>query len=151
MSKKKRLAFFALRLSLGIVFLYAGYDKTIHPHAFANAVSNYQILPGPLVNLTALILPWLELLIGLCLVAAFWLPGATAISTGLLTIFVGALLFNLARGLDIRCGCFSTEATEGPINYWTVARDLSFLAASFYLTCGILFQRSAGTDCTKEI
>ncbi|MGA8240229.1 MAG: MauE/DoxX family redox-associated membrane protein [Desulfobacterales bacterium] len=44
--------FLALRLLLGTVFLYASYDKILHPQAFAQAVYNYQILPDMAVNPT---------------------------------------------------------------------------------------------------
>jgi uncharacterized membrane protein YphA (DoxX/SURF4 family) len=141
-SKMWMIIFYASRFFLGTVFLYASYDKILNPQAFAQAVYNYQILPDGLINLTALVLPWLELLIGLCLISGIWLPGATVISTCVLAIFVGSLVFNQIRGLDIHCGCFSTEATEGPADLWTVARDLSFLAVAFFLTVYTFFFRS---------
>jgi uncharacterized membrane protein YphA (DoxX/SURF4 family) len=128
-----------LRLLLGAVFLYASYDKILHPEAFAQAVYNYQILPDPAVNLVALTLPWLELLLGLCLATGFWLPGATVMSTGLLTIFIGALVFNAIRGLDVHCGCFSSQASDGPAGLWTIARDVSFLVVSSFLTVKVFF------------
>ena len=137
------LVFHALRLLMGAVFLYASYDKILHPQAFAEAIYNYQILPDGLVNLTALVLPWLELLLGLCLIGGFWLPGATVISSGLLTLFFAALVFNQIRGLDVGCGCFSTEAAAGPADLWTVARDLGFLAAALYLAVYVLFLKPA--------
>jgi uncharacterized membrane protein YphA (DoxX/SURF4 family) len=129
--------FLILRLFLGTVFLFASYDKILHPKDFALTVYQYQLLPDSLINLTALMLPFLELLLGLCLIGGFLLPGATVISTGLLAVFISALLFNLARGLDVHCGCFSTQADDGPADIWTLARDLGFLAASVYLTAYI--------------
>jgi len=140
-SKFQAMVFHTLRLLLGAVFLYAGYDKILHPQNFAQAVYNYQILPDAAVNLTALILPWLEMLLGICLVAGFWLPGATVLTTGLLAVFVGALVFNQSRGLDIGCGCFSTDTTEGPADLWTVARDVGFLAISVFLNLKVCFTR----------
>ncbi len=144
--------FHTLRLLLGAVFLFASYDKILHPAAFAEAVYNYQILPDGAVNLAALTLPWMELLLGLCLVAGFWLPGATFLSTGLLAVFIGALVFNQIRGLDIHCGCFSTETTEGPADVWTVIRDIGFLIASIYLTVIVVFRRgpAAGPDANEK-
>jgi len=144
-SRVQPLVFHALRLLMGAVFLYASYDKILHPQAFAQAVYNYQVLPDGLVNLTALVLPWLELLLGLCLVAGAWLPGATVISSGLLTLFLAALVFNQLRGLDVGCGCFSTEASAGPADLWTVARDLSFLAAALYLAVYVFFVKPVAT------
>ncbi len=128
-----RWVFHACRLLLGLVFVYASYDKILHPQAFALAVFNYQIVPDVAVNLIALILPWLELLLGLCLVFGIWLPGATIVGNGLLVFFLGALVFNQIRGLDIHCGCFSTEIQQGAAGFGTVLRDLGFLAIGLYL------------------
>lgn len=135
------MIFRVLRLFLGAVFLYASYDKILNPEAFAKAVYNYQILPDVAVNLAALLLPWLELLLGVCLIAGVWLPGATLISAGLMIVFIGALTFNLMRGLNIQCGCFSTESTEGPADLWTVLRDVGFLAVSLWLTLEVFYFR----------
>ncbi|EKD38822.1 MAG: DoxX family protein [uncultured bacterium] len=126
-------AFRVCRLLLGLVFVYASYDKILHPQAFAKAVFNYQLLPDAAVNLTALVLPWLELLLGLCLFFGILLPGAIVTVTGLMVVFLGALAFNQIRGLDIHCGCFSTDTEEGPAGLGTVLRDLAFLAISLYL------------------
>lgn len=137
---------------MGGVFLYASYDKILKPAAFAEAVYNYQILPDAAVNLAALALPWLEFLLGACLIAGVWMPGATVISTGLMTVFIVVLVYNKIRGLDIHCGCFSTEMTEGPIDAWTVVRDLIFLAASAYLTVSVFFlRRNASKPSDSEI
>lgn len=130
--------FHIFRLLLGLVFVYASYDKILHPQAFALGVYNYQLLPDAAVNMTALILPWLELLLGLCLLFGVFLPGATVTGTALLVVFLGALVLNQLRGLDIHCGCFSTEMKEGPAGVGTILRDLGFLAGSVYLTIYVL-------------
>ena len=140
-SQTHLIIFHGLRLLLGGVFLFACYDKILHPRAFAEMVFNYQILPDGLINIVALILPWLELLLGLCLISGVWLPGATVISTFLITIFIGALVFNQIRGLNIQCGCFSTEITRESADLWTVARDLSFFAGSAYLSLFVFSSR----------
>ena len=122
------------RMILGAVFIYASIDKIVHPEAFAKAVYNYQILPDALINLTAIILPWLELLLGICLVLGACLPGVVFLSNMLLAIFFGALVFNLARGLDINCGCFSTsQITPNLCMCLYVIRDSLFLVPAFFL------------------
>ncbi len=85
---------FWTRLFLGVVFIVASVDKILDPAAFAQTVRNFQILSDALVNLTALILPWLELLIGLCLLFGCWLGGVTLLANGLLALFFGSLVFN---------------------------------------------------------
>ena len=133
----------ALRLFLGIVFLYASLDKILNPAAFARMVYNYQILPDSTINLVALTLPWLELYLAVFLVSGCWLPGATVISTGLLTVFIIVMAYNKIRGLDIHCGCFSTELTEGSFGLSTLIRDVFFLLTSAYLTVRVFFFRQA--------
>lgn len=126
---------FSARLILGIVFIYASMDKIIHPGAFAEAVYNYQILPDFLINLTAIALPWLELTLGILLILHLWLPGVLLLSNFLLLTFLGSMVFNLARGLDIHCGCFSTsqEGTSGAPMAWYILRDGIFLLVAIYL------------------
>jgi uncharacterized membrane protein YphA (DoxX/SURF4 family) len=123
------------RWVLGGIFIYASADKILNPLAFAKIVHNYQILPAGLINLTAIFLPWLELLIGIALITGVWLQGSVAWATGLMGVFFATLLFNIARGLDIHCGCFSTSVEPGeeaPM-VWYLVRDGAILALSGYL------------------
>ena len=135
------------RAILGGVFVYASIDKILYPAAFAEAVYHYQILPGELINLAAVILPWLELMLGGFLIVGIWLPGSVFISTVLLIGFFGALLFNLSRGLDIDCGCFSTsqEATGVHCMCLYVIRDGMFLIVSLYLFFRLFLGKRKGT------
>ncbi len=134
-----RLATYGARYFLGLMWIYAAHDKILHPEAFAHSVYNYQVIPDAAINLTAIVLPWAELLIGICLLAGNWLPGASVLSSVLLTGFAATLLFNLQRGLDVHCGCFSVQASGDPANYLTVVRDLSFLAVSTFLMVRVFF------------
>jgi len=134
---------FVVRLILGGVFIYASVDKILHPASFAEAVYNYKILPDALINLTAIILPWLELLLGIFLVLGVWLPGAALLCNLLLVTFFVALVFNLARGLDIHCGCFTTSQ-EAALNLCMclyMIRDGIFLLLGLYLFSHILFRK----------
>ncbi len=121
------------RLAMAFVFIYASLDKIVNPGLFAEAVYNYQVLPSSLINLTALILPWLELILGLCLLFNRWMAGASVITAGLMTVFISLIIFNLARGLDISCGCFSTSPEEGPMSMLTLLRDILFLCLAVCL------------------
>ncbi|MFC1890226.1 MauE/DoxX family redox-associated membrane protein [Thermodesulfobacteriota bacterium] len=101
-------AVLACRLALGGIFLYASLDKIAHPDQFAAAVANYRLLPGILVNLFAIFLPWAEFICGLLLVAGLFSSGSLAVILGMLCVFIVAVGINMARGLDISCGCFDT-------------------------------------------
>jgi len=135
--------FLLARFFLGGVFVYASYDKILHPVSFAEIVYNYQILPDLLVNLGALFLPWIELLVGLSLITGFSLPGALLIGNLLLLVFSGTLLFNMARGLDIDCGCFTTSIgpSSGGRMTWYLLRDGLFLFVGVFLFYSFFFMK----------
>jgi cobalt-zinc-cadmium efflux system protein len=148
--KKSRLAF-VVRLILGVIFIYASIDKIHHPADFAETVYSYQILNGPLINLTAIILPWLELTLGLLLILGVWVPGAVFTSNALLLLFFATVLFNLARGLDIDCGCFtaSTDPSSGGHMLWYLFRDGFFLLLGLYLFTVTLFPMRGGITAKR--
>ncbi len=131
----RRSSFILLRLFLGVIFVYASFDKILRPAAFAEIIYNYQILPDPLINIASIFLPWLELLLGLLLILGFWLPGAVLISNSLFLVFFATLIFNAARGLDIDCGCFSvsTATSSGGHMLWYLLRDGFFLLVGLCL------------------
>jgi cobalt-zinc-cadmium efflux system protein len=124
-----------IRILLGLVFLYASIDKIIHAAAFAQTVFHYQVFPNLLVNLTTIVLPWLEALLGLSLISGIMLPGAVFLSNILLSLFLVLLLSAVLRGLDIDCGCFVTgQASENGVSMgWYALRDGVFLALALYL------------------
>jgi uncharacterized membrane protein YphA (DoxX/SURF4 family) len=141
-SNTMRIALIIARLVMAGIFLYASVDKIVHPGVFAKDVFNYQILPDALINMTALVLPWLELLLGLCLLTGIWLPGAVLVVNGLLLVFLAAFGFNMARGLDVNCGCFSTGSDVPAMSAgWYLVRDTLFLAMGVFLLYAVFLQR----------
>src|SRR3989339_2042083 len=83
-----RWLYLLCRLTLGGVFVYASLDKIANPAAFAELTWNYKILPTELVNLAALILPWVELTAGLLLISGRFAFPSSMILTGLTLIFI---------------------------------------------------------------
>ena len=76
-----------MRLVLGVVFIYASYDKILDPSKFARDISNYHFVPFGLENTVAIILPWLELFIGIGIVLGIYIDGNTLLSAFLLLLF----------------------------------------------------------------
>jgi uncharacterized membrane protein YphA (DoxX/SURF4 family) len=119
------------RLTLAIIFFYAGIEKIINPRDFAIAIYNYQLLPDCAINLSAIFLPWLEVFTALCLVFGIYLRGASLISALLFLTFATVLTISLARGLDISCGCFG--GSSGNITWFYLVRDLSLCCMSVFV------------------
>jgi uncharacterized membrane protein YphA (DoxX/SURF4 family) len=126
------------RLILGGIFIYASLDKIVHPLEFAKIIKNYQILPDFLITLPALILPWLELLAGVFLIAGIWTRSAALLLSMLLLAFVLALGVNAVRGINISCGCFSTSASDTENAWVLIGRDLLILLPGLVI---VFFQR----------
>lgn len=122
----------AARWTLAAVFAAAAVPKILSPHDFAVVVFRYQMLPYPLVNLAALFLPWLELVCAVALVAApRWREAALTLLGGLLLVFTAAIAFNLYRGIDIACGCFTVKPGARHMGWWNLGRNALLILAAW--------------------
>ena len=117
-----------LRVILGGIFVYASLDKIAHPEQFAKIVYNYKILPHSLINIFAIVMPWVELICGVFLLVGIFMESSSAILSLLLGCFIIALSVNFLRGLDINCGCFSTDPKGKEEGAVLLIRDLVLLA-----------------------
>ncbi len=96
-----------VQLALGALFVIAAVPKIIDPPSFAHMIYNYRIVPGRLINLMALTMPWVELIAGLALIIGVWRRPALLLITAMLIVFITAIGINLGRGNAIDCGCFN--------------------------------------------
>jgi len=124
-----RLPLLILRLSLGAIFIYAAVGKIADPARFAGDIAAYRLLPVFMVNILAMVLPYIEILTGLGLVIGIWIDAASAIASVLVTIFIISALSAMARGLNIECGCF-TLSGAGKVGWDLIARDILMLTAA---------------------
>lgn len=116
------------RLGVGAVFLYAAWDKILHPDAFAQAIHHYRLVPGVLLHPWAHLLPVLEIVVGAALVLGLLRRGAALLAAGLTVVFMVAIASALLRGLDISCGCFHTDGGHG-VGLSLLLRDAVLLLA----------------------
>jgi uncharacterized membrane protein YphA (DoxX/SURF4 family) len=95
-----------VRSVLGLVFIVFSWGKLQYPRIFAESLLAYQVLPQSLITVVALILPWLELLAGLSMLAGYRYRGSAVALGGLSLLFMVVLSSVVWKGLDISCGCF---------------------------------------------
>jgi uncharacterized membrane protein YphA (DoxX/SURF4 family) len=122
---------------VGGVFVYASLSKIADPNAFAKIIYHYQVI-GPSsslgfvpANLTAIALPWVELIAGVLLIVGLWRREAAIVTAFMLVVFVAAVGSTLARGIDIQnCGCFALDASGRSAGLQLIAADLALLAAT---------------------
>ncbi|MBI9090353.1 MAG: DoxX family membrane protein [Desulfobacterium sp.] len=131
---RKQLLAMALRLMLGVTFIVAAVGKIGDPGKFATIIYGYYLFPGWMINLSAIVLPFVELVAGVALVAGVYPRSAVMILNVLLLAFIGAISINLLRGHQFDCGCFSLAATDTAESaVWLLVRDIGLLACGVYL------------------
>jgi len=121
-----------VRVVLGFVFIYAAVTKISDPEGFSQAIYNYKLLPLFLVNIFAIILPWIELSAGVLLVFGISVKENSSIISGLLIVFILAVLISLFRGLDINCGCFGT-VNGSKVGLQKILENIGLLVSSLLL------------------
>ncbi|WP_461211112.1 MauE/DoxX family redox-associated membrane protein [Desulfocurvus sp. DL9XJH121] len=132
------------RMAFGLMFVAASVSKILYPAEFALVVVNYQILPDMLVNPLALALPWVELVCGLALLTNCFARGAAAILNLLLLVFLGVLWFNVSRGLDVACGCFTVRPEAQGDMIQSAVRDTALLAVGLVVLWRSFAEAPAG-------
>jgi uncharacterized membrane protein YphA (DoxX/SURF4 family) len=147
--KRARLGWVAVsrlvcRYVLAAVFLMAALSKILDPNEFS-ARLDHSGLPDKITIVVAVILPWLELVCGLCLALGVAVREAATLLSAFLILF---LIHSLLRYGEGDCGCFlfptpesfttpgfpTRESFTTP-GWWPPARDFLFLLCGLRLIC----------------
>ncbi len=110
------------RVALGALFIYTGIEKAVNPVDFLKMIHQYHMVPEQppiLLNSMAAVLPWLEIICGLMLIAGVALRGTALLLLVMLVGFTGAVALraiNIYNAQDIafcaikfNCGCGTGE------------------------------------------
>jgi putative oxidoreductase len=136
------------RYALAAVFLYAGIAKAWNPQEFGLEIARYRMVPHGLINSMAIMLPWIEIVAGVLLVVGLWARAAALLCSGLMVVFIAAIISALKRGLDISCGCFGGGDQAARLSQATLWRDLLWLLWAAHAT---LYDRGVlGIDGLRE-
>lgn len=130
------------RWILGGTFVYASLCKIWEPMKFARSIAAYQLVPDTVARLMAVFLPWFELFCGLLLLIGLFTPGSIRLVTGMLVVFIGAILITLIRKIDVDCGCMTNCFTGEPEKSGNLADTLIRDLVYMLLTCSILFAKT---------
>ncbi|MDZ4746054.1 MAG: MauE/DoxX family redox-associated membrane protein [bacterium] len=121
-----------LRVFLGGYFLFAAVPKIAEPYAFSVSIVHYQMMPDWSINAFALVMPWLEALVGVCLVLGLRVRSSAVVSGVLLVMFIAAIGWAMANGLNIDCGCFG-EGNKEEVGWGKIFKNLGMLAMCVYM------------------
>jgi uncharacterized membrane protein YphA (DoxX/SURF4 family) len=124
------------RLGLAAVWLISGGLKVADPEQAYVAIQAYDVLPAGIAGAVAAALPFVEITLGLLLLAGLGTRLVAAASLVLLAAFIAGVTQAWARGLSIDCGCFGGGGAVAPAETQypqEIARDLGFVLLAGWL------------------
>ncbi len=95
-----------LRVVVGVLWIYAGISKVGDAAGSVRAVRAYQVLPEFLVKGLGYGLPYVEIALGVLLIAGLATRLVAVVSALLFLVYIVGIAQASARGLQIDCGCF---------------------------------------------
>lgn len=125
-------AVLAARLVLGLLLVVAGALKLGHATDLAAAIAGFRLLPAGTVSLLALVLPPLEIFLGLYLAAGLFTRTAAAATTGIFVVYAAAIASAVVRGIPANCGCFGPHDVA-TADWPHVAFDLALSAIAAFI------------------
>ncbi len=118
------------RIIVGYIFLSYGIGKIANPTLFVSEIANYDMVPNFSLNIIAMILPWVETICGVLLITGVKVRANSVITASMMFVFVIAVIAAMARGLDINCGCSSTNPQK--VGFPKLIENLVLLAISIF-------------------
>jgi hypothetical protein len=110
--------------AFALLFAHAALGKWRSRAEFGAILANYRLFPAPFVAVLAILVPALETVVALLILAAATRPWAAAAGIALLLAYAIAIAVNLRRGrYDLDCGC-AGPADRRPIAAWMVWRNV---------------------------
>jgi uncharacterized membrane protein YphA (DoxX/SURF4 family) len=128
-----------LRVVIGGIFVVAGASKVGHAALFAAQIAGFRILPEAVIAPLAVMLPFLEILLGGYLIVGLFTRVTAWVAVVLLAVFDLAIASAVVRGMTVSCSCFGPN--DATVTTWSeVARDAIFVALAL-----IVALRAPGT------
>lgn len=132
----------AVRWLLAVLLVWAALSKIANLNEFHASIVAYRLpLPNGLLRLTAMVLPWLELLCGILLVIGGARRAALLWAMVLFAVFVVATGQAWARGLDISCGCFKLGFLSAGTARFVESVGFAFVRAVLLLAGAVFLWR----------
>lgn len=135
-SSVKHLLIVIVRLIIGGTFFISGLLKVIHPDAFRTTLSTHGLFSTGTIHLISLVLPYVEIAVGLLFALGFRVKVTGRIIICLLILFTIEGWFAFALGSTVDCGCFPTEGGGEPIGIRFFLRNGLLILSSLWVTGG---------------
>ena len=145
-----------LQIALGLLLVWAAVSKIANPTKFLGDVLAYQVpLPRVIFRFVAAVLPWIELLCGLLLMAGSWLEAALGLASGLFGTFFFATGQAWFRGLKISCGCFDLKllgfSADSTFVHFLESPGFAFFRNLFLVSLALWLQGRLATGAARNL
>ena len=125
-----------IRSSLGIVLLWSSIGKLYYPYEFLRNVYDYDFFGEWSGFVVALVVPYLELVVGIALILNLLSYGSIVVCLLLMGGFVALQAHGLTLDQRITCGCFGPGGE--PITFLSSARTAALFAlAAIVVACEV--------------
>lgn len=125
---RNRYVLFAFCLVVGGMFIWAGLQKVIDSLEFAQSIRNYRVVGQDISFVVALILPWVEVICGACLIIGLFRRASALLISLMLVGFIILVASAMVRGLDVECGCFGSFSSKA--DFRLILQDIILLIFS---------------------
>lgn len=140
-TKRTGILLLAARYGVGATLVLSALDKLRRPFDFLADVYGYELVGPSLGVAVAMALPWIELVVGLCLIVGVATGGALLGAAVLGLAFSLVQASAMARGLNIACGCGGLGGGEA-IGAASLTRALGLLLVAALAYVGWLCERT---------
>ena len=121
-----------LKIILALILILSGISKIIAPEGAIKLLGVIPIFPHSLIVPTVLLLPVVELTIGLSLLLKIYQKLTTIIAFLLFLSFLSISIYGTVIGLNSDCGCFGS-LIESRIGWKMIFRNFIFLMIAGYI------------------
>ena len=117
-----------ISLCFALLLLGAAWHKLARRQVFRAILADYRLLPNVLVTPVAMLIPLIEVALGILWLTGIGVTAAAIATAALLFVYMAAIAINLLRGrIHISCGCgLSTSHEDQPLSWVLIARNLLF-------------------------
>ncbi len=130
--------------SLALMFFMAARHKLGDNQRFEAQLGAYQIVPAPLLRISARTLPWIEMSLVVLLLIPFTRSFAASIAATLLVVYALAMAVNISRGRsEIDCGCGDKPQT---LSVMLLVRNAVLASGSLLLVMPVIERAMTTTD-----
>lgn len=132
-----------ITMGLASTLLATGMIHATQPYFFVNSIGAYKITPPAISGLMGIWLPYLQIVIAICMIFRLAEKVALCFAAGIFATFAVAQMTILVRGMEIDCGCFGFVAN--PISRWTLA-----FPAAATVACSLALLLNRGPGCIDD-